>query len=507
MAPDEQTRQALLEAVDWLAPDAMLSPPYSAFSNDWKEAHVLFAHPLSRIAALGDEALFRQALDRAARLPWSNCNVEIGREKVNMSDWAGAGVLDAVAAHGTVNMLDALIKELLPRKRRSLNMPMSHSGDGPMPWWAMARYGSRSDSPQVYIKKLEMLDRYVFAESRARVCYHARNAKPRKAPADGSGRVGVWEKKMRVAYHEAALSYAAKAGNFPMAQALLHMGHASISMEAIDDALDSGSGRTALLLASHPKGLASHQNLPISMEDRRGFSRVVSDKVVRIDNLLGALVSAGKSIEKWAGKGSDSPLFDVEVPALIQAGVLVLDFLGKISPAVLDKREHKKTDGHYAEKMLPLLVRLGPSEARRAAEILHLASEGGLDMAPLPTAAACAGLVEFQDSPWAHVISSHLQAMDEKSFNGYIAWLAADFAFHLADQIKAIRNGEDIKVGRPAFELASRMLARPGQPAPDLIHMALARAGLDASEVAMWQNLMIEGKVDQAAAPVRSRRL
>lgn len=358
LVQDAATRTALLEAIDFDAPDTRRTLGYDR-GDGLIQADLAHIHPLSTIAGLGDEDLFTQALARAHATSTRPIALGARRQIREMSDWVDSGVLDTVSALGTPTMLQQLLQVLRERSRLSRGLrPQAEHGEAD-PWQAMAKHATPDTSPEAYIKKLQLLDRYERACSRSQQGYTERQQVP---PQDGTGRLSVWEKRQRATRHTHALASAAHHGNATLVQALLQMGHAHITPLAVAEALRSGGADVAETMLSHPKGLASMLQLEPTVIEKDRWSRWRDPNTLEAGEVLDLCAALGDCVQQWQQVEPEKVpegVVDLQLAAADRVLPAVLKLLGRFSAEQLLKAQASQPSlAAPVRSLAPVLERL-----------------------------------------------------------------------------------------------------------------------------------------------------
>lgn len=159
MLKDKTVKEQLdiLSLVNWHMPDTGCLPV--PLRHDEWGVEVIYAHPLSSIAATAHEEVFLKALSLADKAQTQKIYLKGGRDPVPFFDWISSGVLAETVKHGTVNMLEKLLETITQREELTNSSTRYETDiDIPCPYSALAQ------SQHHYRQKLDLLVSFSVAQ-------------------------------------------------------------------------------------------------------------------------------------------------------------------------------------------------------------------------------------------------------------------------------------------------------------------------------------------------------
>lgn len=246
-AAPEEAMCILEEAVNWQEPVAVLTT-YRMHNSDQKRGQLRYTHPLNAVLRTGRLDLFQRALELASIDREDQIYIEGEKDFATPYDWVGCKVLSTTVCYGSLAHIQAMMEAL---KKNSLHMRTisPHSEDSP--WKDLAVYASQDKPASHWVGVLQMLDEKVRTDLGLQVREIPKRGKSDKPPAPSK-----WtsmERQVRSRTHSIALDFAANQGNAVLVDALLSMGHATVTPETLVNAWHSNGADIAVRLLSHPK--------------------------------------------------------------------------------------------------------------------------------------------------------------------------------------------------------------------------------------------------------------
>lgn len=468
-------RTALLGAVDWDAPDTRRSEGWDR-GGGLVQADISHIHPLSTIAQVGDEALFNEALGMAHQKSTKPVYLGERREMRAMADWVESGVLDAVASCGSPAMLKALTDVLLKRPKLTRSMGMNFESNRADPWASLAKHGDRTKPAAHYQHILMLLDRYARASQRSQMEFSNR----KKPAEDGSGPLNVWEKRLRSGVYTHALWFAAKHANAPMLEAVLAIGHAPITLEAVGNALEAGGADLAEQLLSHRKGWSVLIRQPLVEVKDNAPSHMLrqphqSREQLDLKEVLDAQRALGECASLWLGPETAALPDEYRQTQLDAADRLVmpmLDLFARFTPPHHAAAAQPGSSSTRAPEwtLCPLLLRLSAVDAPHAMAAITAQHIEGPEMGALPALWMWQTLLASPDSAWVDLQKTRISALSPEATDLYLKKLRSELETHWLQQTNWQQPPDDRQKAVPLDELAVLDTVWPllSLPSPEL---------------------------------------
>lgn len=236
-----EAAMSVLEAVNWSEPVPVLST-YTLPNSDQVRGSLCYVHPLSAVLHTGRLDLFQQALKLAGEAAKNPIYIERPKEYSTPCDWVRSQVLSTAACHGSLEQLKTLLEAMAGNDTHG--MTRVGRGTDRDVWVELARYGEQDRPLAHWQEVLRLLDE----KARQDMGLTQGNTTP-KPPSKWNS----LERRWREQTHTAALEYAADNGNARMVEALLSLGHAKVTPQALLGAWQSDSADLALAMLRYPK--------------------------------------------------------------------------------------------------------------------------------------------------------------------------------------------------------------------------------------------------------------
>ena len=402
--PADADRRRLLETVNWDLPDMAMNAPWDR-GDSHLQTSLFWVHPLSTVAMLGDDALFETALaladHRSDREIWFSDE----RQTKTLARWEQTGVLETVAARGSVKMLQALLPVLQRRHGRI--------GEMGKVWDAVAQHSDQGRGEKTYARILSLLTRAQRAEHRAHYRFIGRS----EPPANGGGPLTVMEKRWRRISYTAALESAATAGNAEMLKAILASRHAQVTWKTLKAALDPSSGSLDLaqqLLENLPETSVSQSN------------SLFANEIFEAMQALGQSVARWEQVDpKWPKEWAGLQL--TVVPALVMGLLQRWNDLGPAAQEAWRLARKSKNQPGPALKLAPALVRLENMAQARTASAILWPESGNRDFIDiLPSLEEWQAIGSHQESPWWALRAEQVAQMTASQVSDYLDLLGLE---------------------------------------------------------------------------------